>query len=265
MNKNMLKRSVINVRMLIVVLVTLFIVFYELFYNSTIWYFGLKNYDVNIVYQIETLMKLSVYVPLASIFPGIAYGFSIMEERNSGFLKTELTRINKKNYIRKKVFYAGFSGMVSTLLPYIIIVIVCYAIGCTPSTPANRGFQFQNWMWTKYMYIWGGFFFVLCQGILFALNGIFWALFSMLISLVIRNRYIAYIIPYIFDNITEIIGRQVYIHKHQTHYIPHFFLKAGFTADTWVGKVYVIYIIYIVLLAVAIYRVFITQCRNGNI
>ncbi|SEG34996.1 hypothetical protein SAMN04487934_1176 [Eubacterium ruminantium] len=262
---NMFKRSVFNVRMLFIVLISLFIFMYEMISGSSLWYWGIKNYDKNIVAHIEDLMRLSVYVPISAIFPGIVYGFSIMEERNSGFLKTELSRINKKSYIRKKIITAGISGMTATLLPYILLVIISYAIGCTAATPTNGGFQIQTWMWTKYMYIWGGFFYILCEGLRFALHGIFWALFSMFVSLVINNRYVAYIIPYIFDQISEILVRQVYVFSKIYQFVPHFLLKASFPDGTWIGKPYLLYILYIAVLAIAIRGVFLYQCRKGKI
>ena len=91
----MLKRSILNIRMLFVIVANFIILFVSLFEYGIITVDGKTpgtTYDILTMYTIP--FAISSFIIFAGIFPGLPYAFSYLEERNSGYLKYIRTRIN---------------------------------------------------------------------------------------------------------------------------------------------------------------------------
>ena len=134
MKKMMLKRAILNVRMLFVIAVNFILLFLSLFEYGII---TVNDKTPSITYDILTMytipFAISSFIIFAGIFPGVPYAFSYLEERNSGYLK----------------------------------------------------------------YIQGGRFVLLLKAILLFLFGVMWAELALLFSNIFKNRYVAYVLPFL--------------------------------------------------------------------
>lgn len=104
MNKMMLRRSIINIRMLFAVIIVSVIYIYELYANGMFMSGSIYNAEgtVDILGLLIIAFAFSIMPTTAGLFPGIPYSFSLLEERNSGFMRYELLRMSPMRYIRKK-------------------------------------------------------------------------------------------------------------------------------------------------------------------
>lgn len=130
MKKIMLKRSILNIRMLFVIVVNFAILFVSLFEYGIITADGKtpgSTYDILTMYTIP--FAISSFIIFAGIFPGLPYAFSYLEERNSGYLKYIRTRINIGKYAKYKVLFSGLSGGLSVMIPGVMIFAVICLIG----------------------------------------------------------------------------------------------------------------------------------------
>lgn len=197
MNKILIKDSVLNLKMLGVIAVSCILFFVELFINEG--FLG-NDWGRNTIIDVQTLLcnvfALSIYTQVVGLFPGIPYGFSLLQERNSGFLKFELLRMSAKRYIRAKIFYTGLSGALTTGIPYLILLIPVSYVGVN-TTVQHHTMVLEELVWGPILYDWGGYFVIFLKGILLVLFGILWAEITLLISLSVKNKYIAFILPYI--------------------------------------------------------------------
>ena len=167
MKKIMLKRSILNIRMLFVIVVNFAILFVSLFEYGIITADGKtpgSTYDILTMYTIP--FAISSFIIFAGIFPGLPYAFSYLEERNSGYLKYIRTRINIGKYAKYKVLFSGLSGGLSVMIPGVMIFAVICLIG-RKVIPGDNVHIFKQLMWAPYMYIWGGRFVLLLKAILF--------------------------------------------------------------------------------------------------
>ena len=100
MKKIMLKRSILNIRMLFVIVVNFAILFVSLFEYGIITADGKtpgSTYDILTMYTIP--FAISSFIIFAGIFPGLPYAFSYLEERNSGYLGWAFCVVVKSNII----------------------------------------------------------------------------------------------------------------------------------------------------------------------
>ena len=197
MKRIMLKRSILNIRMLFVIVTNFIILFVSLFEYGIITVDGKTpgtTYDILTMYTIP--FAISSFIIFAGIFPGLPYAFSYLEERNSGYLKYIRTRINIGKYAKYKVLFSGLSGGLSVMIPGVMIFAVICLIG-RKVIPGDNGHIFKQLMWAPYMYIWGGRFVLLLKAILLFLFGAMWAELALLFSNIFKNRYVAYVLPFL--------------------------------------------------------------------
>ena len=197
MKKIMLKSSVFNIRMLFVVTTVFLLLFMSLFEYGII---TVNDKTPSITYDILTMytipFAISSFIIFAGIFPGLSYAFSYLEERNSGYLKYIQTRINIGKYAKYKVLFSGLSGGLSVAIPGVMIFIVICSIG-RKVMPGDNGHIFKQLMWAPYIYIWGGRFVLLLKAVLLFLFGTMWAELALLFSNIFKNRYVAYVLPFL--------------------------------------------------------------------
>lgn len=197
MKKIMLKNSILNARMMFVIAANFLLLFMSLIEYNVI---TLENRTPGTTYDILTMytipFAISSFIIFAGIFPGVPYAFSYLEERNSGYLKYIQTRINIGKYAKYKVFFSGLSGGLSVMIPGIMIFAVICLIG-REVIPGENGHIFRQLMWAPYMYVWGGRFVLLLKAVLLFLFGVMWAEVALLFSSIFKNRYVAYVLPFL--------------------------------------------------------------------
>lgn len=199
----MFKKALFNWRMLLVVCVSAGLLYLELLVGQNALHVDYHQVP-NLTLLIE-VTALSYYVVFAGLFPGVPYGFSLLEERNSGYARYILQRMRPRRYILQKIFFVGLSGAVSTIMPYILLVIAI--VGITDSATAENmsSSVINNSIWGSFCTVWGGGLVMLMKGILLGLFGILWSELTLLISLYVRNRYIAFVLPFVLFQLCWIL------------------------------------------------------------
>lgn len=201
---HMIKRAICNKWMLLACTVSIAIFYYEILFG---WVpiRGMIKYPqyYNGLAQMLYLFALCSYVIFAGMFPGLAYGNSLLEERNSGYINYVKNRISLKKYMRYKVMVVGISGAVSTLIPYLSVAVPFSFFTRNSSVKFSK--DFAELIWNRVVMMWGEPAVYILRGLLMILFGILWAELSLLLSMIIRNKYIVYILPFVIYQILWII------------------------------------------------------------
>lgn len=263
MNHVLFRRAVLNGRMLAVILVVVGIYFQELFINEG--FFAVdwsRNENVDILEMHLEVFAWSYFSITAGLFPGIPYGFSLLDERNSGYLKYELSRMPIDRYIRKKLFFTGLSGAFSMLVPYLILMLPISIAGI-PATEQFHPFIMEDEIWGSILYVWGGYLVICLKGILIVLFGILWAELSLMISLFVRNRYIAFVLPFIVFELCWLLDPS---NGSLRTWNPLYMLRSEFlVTEAPLVKPFVVFTLYILMVSVVCAVTFKRQVKNGKI
>ena len=191
----------------------------------------------------------------AGLFPGVPYGFSLLEERNSGYVRYILQRMRPGRYILQRIFFVGLSGVVSTVLPYILLLITIVGITDSATVDNMQSSVVNNLIWANFSTVWGGGLVMLMKGVLLGLFGILWSELTLLISLHVRNRYVAFVLPFVFFQLCWIL-----IPVNNVN--PVFLIRADLERSCPVSLPYVILISYILVVIAAICMSFRRKIRN---
>ena len=187
-----------------------------------------------------TPFAFSSFVIFAGLFPGLPYAYSYLEEKSSGYLNFIYQRINRRKYIRNKIFFSGLSGGLTMLIPgMLIFIIIDYLSGDT--TLQRHPVIFEELMWGPYIYIWGGRFILMLKGILLFLFGIMWSELALLYSNIFDNKYIAYVLPFLTYELIWIVLPGTVLN-------PFYLVRADFGGAVWIGAPFIVDSIYILLL-----------------
>ena len=196
----MIKRAVCNKWMVLACAVSTAIFYYEMLLGWLPIIYIIKNTNYyNGLTELGLLFALCSYCVFAGMFPGLPYGGSLLEERNSGFLYYVRQRISMKKYMRYKIFAVGISGAVSTAIPYLCVAVPLKLATWGSPVPAYE--NDSEFIWSRIVAMWGEMPVYILKGALMVLFGSVWAELTLLISMVIRNRYIVYILPFVIHQV----------------------------------------------------------------
>ncbi|WP_296118077.1 hypothetical protein [uncultured Eubacterium sp.] len=200
----MIKRAICNRWMIVACAVSIAIIYYEILFGwvpiqgmiKEPWYY-------NGLAEMIGLFSLCSYYIFAGMFPGVPYGSSLLEERSSGYLNYIKNRISMKKYMGYKIIAVGISGAVSTLIPYLSVAVPFSLF--TRNSLAKFSEDFPDLIWNRVVTMWGEPTVYILRGVLMVLFGILWAELAFLLSMIIRNRYIIYILPFVIYQVLWII------------------------------------------------------------
>ncbi len=261
MIKYLLKNSIFNFRMLGLIILISLVLFFELCVNESFfsnYLFGTTIIDAQSL--VCNVFALSIFTQLAGLFPGIAFGFSLLDERNSGFLKYELIRSTPMKYIKQKIFFTGLSGAITMIVPYIFLLIPVSFVG-VGTTKEYHTAVLEKLAWGSIMYEWNGYLLIALKGVLLILFGIMWAELTLLISLFVKNRYVAFIIPYIIYELLFFLNWKNGILMAIN---PRYMLRYDVGNEYPLILPFFMFIIYIALLDLIILIVFRKQVKDGK-
>ena len=194
MKRMNLRRSVLCLNMLIAIVLQLIYFSYTLYSNG--YLFTESSEDV--LSSITTLFGMSGFIYFAPVFPALPFAFSYLEDKNSGFIHYMIVRMGRKKYIVQKLFWTGLSGGIASSFP-VFCAFVYLILTQKPSVSDVNSmyypYMFEGMNWEPYLGVWGGCFVLLIKLILVFLFGVFWAEATMLVSLLIANKYIVFVIP----------------------------------------------------------------------
>ena len=173
-------------------------------------------------------LATSDFTPFASMFCVLPFAESFCEDLNSGFAFEITQRIGAKQYARKRVLSTALSGGIVTALIMLVTIIVCCVGAGQPDTTDTVAFM-NNSIWGKL-----GILTTAHGSILYALRvfvaflfGMLWALVGMCVSVLIPNRYVTLIAPFVLYQmlwflLDETAVNPVYMFRGDSNYIPSF-------------------------------------------
>lgn len=239
------KKSIFNIGMFISCAATFLILLRPLIFDGQIYI----NKEQDMLTWLTGPMGTSGYLPFASIFPTLPYAFSYLEEKNSGYIKHIISRIGLKKYKLNKIFFTALSGGLAVAVPCFILFLMLSGMGAEVSE-INYPYMYADSQYAPYLFVWGGRFVLIIKLIIIFLFGCGWALIALLISLLVQNRYMAFIIPFAIYQFGWILltGRVLWI----------FNPACLFRGEVWAGyplltPIYV-HIFYITLIITAIWK-----------
>lgn len=201
---HMIKRAICNKWMVLACAISIAIFYYEMIFGWVSIYSIITEPAIyNGLAQLCWLFACCSYVIFAGMFPGLAYGSSLLEERNSGYLNYVKTRISLNKYMGYKVIAVGVSGAVSTLIPFLSVAVPLAV--ATRNSSVNFSRDFSELIWNRIVIMWGEPAVYVLHGFLMVLFGILWAELTFLLSMIVRNRYIVYILPFVIYQVLWII------------------------------------------------------------
>lgn len=187
-------RSIFSPRMLLVIIIVFLVQFrpfiqYGVFYSQT---------ELDYLYLLTLPSSLSGLAPFAVLIPVIPYATSFSDEYNSGFFRLALIRSKKNKYCFSKVLSTFLSGGIAMFIPFLLITLLIIAVG-VPTTQAVSFSEdyYIDTIWSQYMYSYGGSWVLLGRLILAFLFGAVWSLVGLAISVIISNRYIILLGPFV--------------------------------------------------------------------
>lgn len=253
------KKAIFNKGMLLAAGIPILMLYCELFFGWGKFFFVIQNPEYyNGLTIMGEVFALSIYVTFAGMFPGIPYGFSLLEERNSGYLRFILQRMPAKRYICSKMLTVGISGAVSTLIPYLAIAVPVGLVTLHSAVPPYEVLTFTL-RWEMVAAVHGDGMVYLLKGILMVLFGILWAEVTLLLSLFVKNKYIAFVLPFILFELIWILFPTNDLN-------PVYLIRSDSGADDLaLGWSFAAFLLYIVLVLVGIYFVFRRQNRNDKL
>ena len=256
MLNHMIKRAICNKWMVLACTVSIAIIYYEILFGWIPIRGMIKEPEYyNGLAQMVWLFSLCSYDVFAGMFPGLAYGSSLLEERNSGYLNYVKNRISLKKYMGYKVIATGVSGAVSTFIPYLSVAVPFSFFTRNSSVKFSK--DFAALVWNRVITIWGEPAVYILRGLLMILFGILWAELALLLSMVIRNKYIVYLLPFVIYQILWIV-------------LPHavspiFLIGYDFDYNNSLIQPYLLFVLYIVGVVFAIFVLFSRQKKQEKI
>ena len=253
---HMIKRAICNKWMVLACTVSIAIIYYEILLGWIPIRGMIKEPEYyNGLAQMVWLFSLCSYYTFAGMFPGLAYGSSLLEERNSGYINYVKNRISLKKYMGYKVIAVGISGAVSTLIPYLSVAVPFSFFTRNSSVKFSK--DFAELIWNRVITMWGEPAVYILRGLLMVLFGILWAELALLLSMVIRNKYIVYILPFVIYQILWIA-------------LPHavspiFMIGYYYDYNDSLIRPYLLFAIYIVGVVLAIWFLFRRQKKHEKI
>ena len=251
---NEIIRAVFNFRMLAAVTIVLVIWNNEIIINQGFFQYYWPKTEADVTTFWADIIACSGFSPISAALPGIPFAFSLLEERNSGFLRMELSRRGSLFFAIRRILAILVSGILVMLIPFCVEQIL-FSMVCSPTTIQNHEQAYDSLMWRNVMFIGGGKLYVIMQGALFGLYGALWAAFDALLSLFTRNRYLALIVPFAIDQLIWNLG----IWQLNTE-----FLWRGDPHGESLLYPYIVYLVLIIIVCFVLVYSFMMQIRKGK-
>lgn len=208
-----LKATVLSPAMLISVCIGVFMLMWQhifnlIIYNLSIGPVTLKEMGsiyLDDIYGSHALSGFDLFAPILAVLPAATL---FCEDYNSGYIKSILNRVEKKQYIQEIAICSSVSGGFAVFLPSLITSIF-YIVNGKPNTPENAGINyftvFDETVYSQLQFVWDGLLMVILLLVLAFLFGAVWSNVGLCISAFIPNRYIALAAPFALYFITHLI------------------------------------------------------------
>lgn len=170
----------------------------------------------------------SDFTPFAAIFCVLPFAESFCEDQNSGYIYCIVERIGLKKYARKRCMSVALSGGIVTAVIMAVTILLCVIGAGQPETEETVSFM-NNTIWAKMdiILLAHGMLLYLLRVFIAFLFGMLWALIGLCISVLIANRYVTLIAPFVLYQamwflLNETAINPVYLFRGDSNFIPSF-------------------------------------------
>jgi len=140
----------------------------------------------------------SGFTPFAALFCVIPYAWSFCEDYNTGYIKDIISRIGIKRYSLQRCFVVMLSGGMLMAAVFLTVILVCVGLAKLPETYESAAFLSGTiWAEMNLLFVGNGTVVAGLRVLLAFLFGSVWALFGLMISVFVVNRYITLIAPFV--------------------------------------------------------------------
>lgn len=166
----------------------------------TVWEFREFPGTVPIMEICSLPMALSEFTIFSAAFPAWGYANQFYKEEKSKYIYFILSRMSWRKYLIMRIFSVSVSGFAIMAIPMGITFGFAYEMGSSEMGSLFSGMHVCDII-VKY-----GIPVVLCiKTCLGGLYGIFWALIGFGSSLLVKNKYVPYLIPFILNQFFWIV------------------------------------------------------------
>lgn len=185
-----------------------------------------ENYSAMLL--LSAPLATSDFTPFAAIFCVLPFAESFCEDLNSGYISSITTRIGVKKYAKKRCISVALSGGIVSAAIMLVTILICVIGAGQPDTEETVSFM-SNTPWAKM-----GIILTAHGAVLYTLRvftaflfGMLWALVGLAVSVVIPNRYVTLIMPFVIYQVLwflleETAFNPVYMFRGDSNFIPSF-------------------------------------------
>ncbi|MGN0367633.1 MAG: hypothetical protein ACI4EK_02530 [Wujia sp.] len=207
-----------------------------------------------------TVMAFSFFTITAGLFPAFPYAFSLLEERNCGYLRYQLSRMSANQYIYKKLLFVGISGATAMGVPYVLLMCIIGRAGVLSSEELHPSIM-EDMIWGDILLVGGGWLVLILKGILIVMFGILWAQVGLLVSLFVKNRYLAFVLPFV---IYQFCWLAAPADGSLRIWNPVYMITSDFmSTEETLQQPFIIFTCYIMIVCVLVFTVFKRQVKHG--
>lgn len=201
-----LKRSIFSPAMLVSVFVGCWflmwsrvanLISYNAKYGTALTFRDLGAVFLDDIAVSHTLSGYDLFAPILAVLPAAA---AFCDDYNSGYIKSILTRISKRRYIREALLCSSIAGGLAVFLPCFLSGMF-YLVNGKLDTLENVnswGYSttFDETVYAGMQYVWGGLLLALMLMVLAFLFGAIWSDIGLLVSVLFPNKYLALAAPF---------------------------------------------------------------------
>lgn len=173
-------------------------------------------------------LGISDFSPFAAIFCVFPFSESFCEDINSGYYYSIVSRTGVKHYAMQRCFSVGLSGGIVVGAIMLATIGFCLIAVGINAPPDDYSFM-DNTMWaqTGILQIWNGKLLYFIRVFVAFLFGYVWAMVGLTVSVLIPNRYVTLIAPFVLYQflwflMSESPFNPVYMFRGDSNFIPSF-------------------------------------------
>lgn len=179
-------------------------------------------------------LALSDFTPFAALFCVIPYAWSFCEDYNTGYIKNIISRIGIKKYSLQRCFTVMLSGGILMASIILTVCLICAGLATMPEISESAAFLSRTiWADLNLLFVADGLAVVGLRVLLAFLFGSLWSLSGLVVSVLITNRYITLIAPFVVYQILWFLlegnaFNPVYQLRGDSNYLPSLWFVLGY-------------------------------------
>ena len=175
--------------------------------------------------------------PMLAVVP---YGWSLISELKSGYIKNIFTRMDRRDYLRAKYLAAFLAGGVSVVLPMLMnfLTVACFIPMRMPEASEDMYYGvFGGSLWAEIFYTCPILYVLLYLVLDFVFAGL-WATVSLSVAYFVKNKATAIFGPYLFLLFFHFVTSVLFVWDLRVDVTPINFIRA--TEITYPSNIWII-------------------------